>query len=256
MVGFYVGPYPTVMCKDIEMLKSIQIKDSHKFQSRQILTEVGAIDAHSRQEKMLIVQHGQRWKEVRSILTPTFNASKMKQSVPLINDAIDALLENVEAKSKADEQFDIYKLFQGLTMDTIGRSAFGIRTNVQKNPDDEFFKAAQMVFSDQIRNQFLKNFLFLLNICFPEFWPVLYSLRWVQYRILEALGMSHNALLYNVCRQIVDARRKNIDDPNNPWSHQDLLQGMMNARSNVDRNMNQLTADLGSTNETEKEIKV
>lgn len=160
-----------------------------------------------------------------------------------MSDAIDAMLENIDEKSKKGD-FDIYELFQGLTMDTIGRSAFGIKTDVQRNPDDAFFKAAQMAFSDQLNNQFFKNMLFILNICFPELSFILYPLRWIEFRILEKLGLSFNGILYGVSKQIVDARRKNLADPNNPWSRMDLLQGMLNARSSVDKNLNQLTADI------------
>ncbi len=213
-----------MLVKDLDLLKAIQIKDFHKFNSRRMFQEIGIMDARKEAESMLIIQKGQRWKEVRSILTPTFNASKMKQSVPLINDAIDALLENVEKNSEQDREFDIYELFQGLTMDTIGRSAFGIRTNVQRNPDDRFLKAAQAGFSDQFKKSFLRELLFFLHVCFPEFGMVLYPLRWLQYRILDLLGLTYNGILFSVSKEIVEARRKNLEDPQNPWSRQDLLQ--------------------------------
>jgi transcriptional regulator CtsR len=36
----------------------------------------------------------------------------MKSSVPLINDALEAFIENIEAKSQEQEDFDIYDYFQ------------------------------------------------------------------------------------------------------------------------------------------------
>ncbi len=56
--GYYLGTKPTVVIKDTELLKKIQIKDFQKFHARRTLREVGSIDAHSRYKNMLIFQEG------------------------------------------------------------------------------------------------------------------------------------------------------------------------------------------------------
>ncbi|UYV66625.1 CYP3A4 [Cordylochernes scorpioides] len=47
---------------------------------------------------------------------------------------------------KENTVVDLAPLYKGLTLDVIGRTAFGVQTQVQKNPDDIFFKAAQTLF--------------------------------------------------------------------------------------------------------------
>ncbi|KAI1288486.1 Thromboxane-A synthase [Halotydeus destructor] len=222
--GYYVGKLPVVSVHDIELLKLIQIKDFDKFSDR-IKFVRGGFDPTQKHESLVSLK-GQRWREVRSILRPTFSAIKLKQTVPLVHDAIDALLENINGQ--AGEDFDIYPMLQGLTMDTIGRSAFGIKTDVQRNPDDTFFKAAQAIFN--IQSGTLANLPLLLSLLFPEFHILLYPLRYVTEFIKGIFGMSPNKVLYGFSRQVVDRRRKMKDDAQNPWSRNDLLQHMLEAR--------------------------
>jgi hypothetical protein len=113
-------------------------------------------------------------------------------------------------------------------MDTIGRSAFGTLTNVQRNPNDPFLLAAKAFFQVNIRS--VVNSLLLANICFPELTWLLYPLRRAQSAIMDMFNLSHNGLLYNVCGKIVEARDKNISRSITPWSRHDLLQQMMEAK--------------------------
>ena len=131
-------------------------------------------------------------------------------------------------------------------MDTIGRSAFGIHTNVQRDPNDPFFLATKNIFEDQ--TQVLKYFLLFVNLVFPEFTFILYPLRWIQYHVTRLLfGETGHTYHLSVCRSIIKQRKDNIADARNPWSRNDLLQQMLEASMTTDE-MNsvsneQLTAD-------------
>lgn len=186
----------------------------------------------------------ERWKEQRSLITTAFTSAKIKSSVPMTNDAIDALLGNIREREK-EEDFDIYDLYQRLTMDTIGRSAFGIHTNVQRDPGDPFFQATKDIFEDHSHR--LQYLLLFVNILFPEFTFLLYPLRRLQYYLLEPFSQTGHAYHLSVCRRIIKQRKENIVDPSNPWSRSDLLQQMLEASMTSDQ-MNsmgneQLTAE-------------
>ena len=58
---------------------------------------------------MVNVVEGEKWKRIRSILTPNFSAYKMKQMLLLINSACDMLMEKLEEMSQSRESFDILK---------------------------------------------------------------------------------------------------------------------------------------------------
>ncbi|KAI1288441.1 Cytochrome P450 3A6 [Halotydeus destructor] len=236
--GHYIGTFPVICIHDIELLKLIQIKDFEKFPNRLKFIKGGLDPTHN--PVSLVELEGQRWKHVRSILRPTFSAIKLKQSVPLVHDAIDALLENIKAKDGGD--FDIYPMLQGLTMDTIGRSAFGIKTDVQRNPDDPFLKAAREVFNN--RGFSLATLPIYLTVLFPEFELIFYPLRYAVELIRAFLGVSHQRVLFRFSKQVVDQRRKMMEDAQNPRN--DLLQHMLEASIDSEQlstNMNSLTVD-------------
>ena len=57
---------------------------------------------------MVSVVEGEKWKRIRSILTPNFSAYKMKQMLfQLINSACDMWMEKLEEMSQSGESFDI-----------------------------------------------------------------------------------------------------------------------------------------------------
>ncbi|KAI1288498.1 Cytochrome P450 3A4 [Halotydeus destructor] len=245
--GFYIGTFPVVCVHDVELLKLIQIKDFDKFSDRLVFIKGGFDPTHKGVES-LVQLTGRRWKEIRSILRPTFSAVKLKESVPLVHDAIDALLENIRAKDGGE--FNIYPMLQGLTMDTIGRSAFGIKTDVQRNPGDPFLKAAQDVFDDPVGT--VAGFPLLLGVLFPEFHAVIYPFRYAASVLTNLLGYNFNQVLFGFSKQVVDQRRKMKDDDANPWSRNDLLQHMLEASISSEQmsvNMNNLTVDNDHAND-------
>ncbi|CAG2112282.1 unnamed protein product [Medioppia subpectinata] len=128
-VGYYMGAKPTVLVADADLAKKIQIKEFHNFTDRSHSTFKNGINAEPDSKGAIIRLIGKRWKEVRSVLTPTFSASKLKTMTPIIDDAINNFIDIIERKCKTGEEFDIYDLFQNLTTDVIGRTAFGIQNS-------------------------------------------------------------------------------------------------------------------------------
>ncbi|KAM4619510.1 thromboxane-A synthase isoform 3-T5 [Polymixia lowei] len=95
----------------------------------------------------LLMLRNEQWRRVRSILTPSFSSAKMKEMVPLINTAIDALMNNLNGYAESGEAFDIHRCFGCFTMDVIASVAFGTQLDSQNDPDDPFVRHAEMFFS-------------------------------------------------------------------------------------------------------------
>ena len=55
---------------------------------------------------MVSMAEGDDWRRIRSTLSPTFSALKMKQMVPLMNSVCDTLMKKLEEMSKTGESFD------------------------------------------------------------------------------------------------------------------------------------------------------
>ncbi|KAK7882256.1 hypothetical protein WMY93_028430 [Mugilogobius chulae] len=140
--GYYLGRRPVVVIADPDMLKEVLVRDFSNFPNRNSFRF-----ATKPMSDCLLLLKDDEWKRVRSILTPSFSAAKMKEMVPLINTATNALMDNLNVYAESNEAFDIHKCFGCFTMDVIASVAFGTQVDSQNNPDDPFVHHAQMFFS-------------------------------------------------------------------------------------------------------------
>ena len=101
----YLGRSPMITVADPEMLKHILVKDFDKFRNRP-----DAMRANSPMDKGLFDARDEAWKKIRSILTPTFSALKLKELVPLIDDSVDTLLRKLQefARNKGKFYVNLY----------------------------------------------------------------------------------------------------------------------------------------------------
>ena len=93
-----LGGKPTLVVADPETLKQIMIKDFPNFRNRFQMQFLG----HPF-EKNLLEAKDETWKRIRSTLTPTFSAGKMKLMLPLIEKSCDTLIEKLEKVADSGE---------------------------------------------------------------------------------------------------------------------------------------------------------
>ncbi|KAM9854475.1 thromboxane-A synthase [Aulostomus maculatus] len=140
--GYYLGRKPVVVVADPDMLRQVMVREFSSFPNRMTFRF-----ATKPMSDCLLLLRNERWKRVRSILTPSFSAAKMKEMVPLIQTATTALINNLSVYAESGEPFDIHKCFGCFTMDVIASVAFATQVDSQNNSDDPFVRHAQMFFS-------------------------------------------------------------------------------------------------------------
>ncbi|MBN3299316.1 thromboxane-A synthase [Amia ocellicauda] len=140
--GYYLGRRPIIVISEPDMIKQILVKDFNNFPNRMHL----GMSTKPVSDSILFLRD-ERWKRVRSVLTPTFSATKMKEMVPLINTAADTLAENLEVFANSGQGFDIHRCFGCFTMDVIASVGFGTQVDSQKDADDPFVRHAKSFFS-------------------------------------------------------------------------------------------------------------
>lgn len=91
----YMGRDAIIAVADPEMLKHILVKDFYKFRNRPEF-----IAGRAPLSKGLFGARDDDWKRVRSILTPTFSSFKLKEIVPIMEEAANILLSKFENFAK------------------------------------------------------------------------------------------------------------------------------------------------------------
>ena len=105
---------------------------------------------------------GEKWKRIRSVITPTFATGKLRQMQPRIDMALETLVENFSnAIDKANgEDIDVKRLFGGFTMDTLIQVSYGLRVD-SLNDENPIIAHAKKAFQG-LRFKNLIVFWFLL----------------------------------------------------------------------------------------------
>ncbi|XP_061712886.1 cytochrome P450 6B2-like [Cydia pomonella] len=140
VVGIFRMTTPTLLVRDLEILKHILVKDFDIFADRGVefsKTGLGQNLFHS---------DGETWRGLRSRFSPIFTNSKLKNMMYLLNDRADKFVEYVSEIIATTPEHDIHGLVQKYTMSTITACAFGLdidtfRGDIQtlKRVDKEIF---------------------------------------------------------------------------------------------------------------------
>ncbi|XP_042745462.1 thromboxane-A synthase isoform X2 [Lagopus leucura] len=155
--GYYIGRQMFVVISAPEVIKQILVTDFSNFTNR---TKPNLISKPMLDS--ILCLRDERWKYVRSLLTPAFSDAKLKEMVPLINQACDVLLSNLKVYADSGRAFDIQRCYNCFTLDVVGSVAFGTEVDSQKNPDDPFVKNCRTFFEMSL----FKPLLFLI-LSFP-----------------------------------------------------------------------------------------
>ncbi|CAB3365212.1 Hypothetical predicted protein [Cloeon dipterum] len=132
-VGFFQGNTPALIVMDPELVKAIIVKDFSHFVDHAF--EVSE-ESDPMQSKNLFNMKGQKWREMRNKLSPTFTSGKMKGMYPLVEDCA----KNVESfiRQHQNENVDIKDLLARFTTDVIGSCAFGVSIDSVYEPHNQF----------------------------------------------------------------------------------------------------------------------
>ncbi|XP_046574879.1 cytochrome P450 3A6-like [Haliotis rubra] len=234
--GVYFGHQPVVVVSDLEMLKQIEVKDFSKFQNR------WDIDLYPNPiNKGIFFEKGANWKRIRSTISPTFSASKLKLMCHQINVCAEKLSQKLEEVTSRGQQVEIKDYLSSFAMDVILMTAFGKNLDSQKNASDPFVKNACNIFKDSVYTQ---PFVFLATL-FPSMeklgkklgvsaWPkdaVNFIIKTVR-EIVEERRHEHESKSQDFLQLMLDAEMPDADDVD----HHD-------ANGNVDKNQKRLTED-------------
>uniref|UniRef100_A0A1E1X6H2 Putative cytochrome n=1 Tax=Amblyomma aureolatum TaxID=187763 RepID=A0A1E1X6H2_9ACAR len=229
VVGYFNGYRPVILVADLELLKQIQIKDFQDFTDRGLLFQ--AKRPPSPHNKGLLQLTASRWKEVRSVLTPSFTTNKLKMMSPGIISAVEKLVSKIDRKAQTGEEFEAGEMYAALALDVICKSAMGIDYNLQDHPRHGFLVCCRMLFGCAF------SVIAVLLTAFPGSAGLLKFInsRWLRY---QNNGVHPFLEVQEKCKRIVMQRQQDSS-----LRQKDLLQLMIDAKES--------RVDLGSVTSTQ-----
>ncbi|KAF5271173.1 hypothetical protein FQR65_LT17688 [Abscondita terminalis] len=151
---------PALYIKDLELIKRIGVKDFDQFPDHNHFTPSELDPVKTRN---LFNLKGQRWRDMRSTLSPSFTSSKMKMMFTLVSECAEDVTNYFLKQTGDVQEVEMKDVFTRFTNDAIASTAFGYKCNSLEVKDNEFYLMAK-----QLTN--IKGFgfvVFVLQFLFP-----------------------------------------------------------------------------------------
>lgn len=190
--GTYFFHKPAYIPLDLDLIKRIMQTDFQHFTDRgEVVSEKeDPLSAH------VFALAGQKWRNLRVKLTPTFTSGKMKTMYPIIVKISEELVKTLTKECEIGEPIDVKDISARFTTDVIGNCAFGIECNSLKDPNTEFRVYGKRI-ANLTQKELIINFLAFL---FPS------MAKFLGTRIVPK---SVSDFFWNVIKTTVEYRTKN-----------------------------------------------
>ncbi|XP_058975924.1 cytochrome P450 6g1-like [Musca domestica] len=136
VVGVYGLYKPCLLIRDLDLIKSVLIKDFEYFRDR--FTKLDYLHDPLGGQMMFFGDYP-LWKEMRTKLTPTFTSGKLKNMYPLIQQVGENMSKFLHSQPMVF-QTELRDLCARFTTDVIATTVFGFKSNSLENPSEDFHK--------------------------------------------------------------------------------------------------------------------
>lgn len=163
MIGVFSKRTPVLIVKDVDLIKTILIKEFPKFANR------GLFPIFSRDPLThhLFNLEVERWKPLRTQFTPLFTSSKLKEMFSLILECSNHLESYMDTLIKKGKPIDMREVSARYTTDVVGSCAFGIDMNSLSEKESVFRRLGKLIFATNLRK--------ILSIRIQDMLPWLYN---------------------------------------------------------------------------------
>ncbi|XP_034194594.2 cytochrome P450 6A1-like isoform X1 [Osmia lignaria lignaria] len=152
--GIFDRTTPMLVVNDLDLIKDVLIKDFSLFSDRGLsfYPKVEPLTEH------LFVLEPERWRPLRTNLSPVFTSGKLKEMFLLMLDCSMYLEKHLAKIADKEEPVDCRELSAKFTTDVIGNCVFGIDTSALSNEDSEFRRIGRSVLAPSTRAT-IRNFV-------------------------------------------------------------------------------------------------
>lgn len=217
------------------MIRQITVKDfDHFVNHRDFFTDA---DEGALFGKSLFAMRDQKWKHMRSTLSPAFTGSKMRMMFQLITDVAQQAVTYMKSKDdiKTGRDVDIKDYFSHFTNDIIASVAFGIKVDSLKDENHEFFQYGKKVMKFDgwklVKFFIYMNFKFITKIVDLDVWQRDVT-GYFKRLVLDAMNyrMEHKIVRHDMINMLMEARGMYADGnippdakPPHEWTDSEIV---------------------------------
>ncbi|XP_063917767.1 cytochrome P450 9e2-like isoform X1 [Zophobas morio] len=211
----YCGAYdfmsPALVLKDPDLIKNILVKDFDHFVDHKRVIPEGSDPIWDRN---LFFLTGQKWRDMRSALSPVFTGSKMRHMFVLITKSAEQFVEHFVKQNKQVHAIELKDTFARLTNDIIATTVFGFQSDSLEDRDSKFYEMAKRITDFTGFWQGIKLLGFFI---FPKLYKTLN---------IKILSEQISNFFYRIVKENIKTRtEQNINRP-------DMISLLMEAREN------------------------
>ena len=196
---------PVLCVGDPELIKTILVKDFHKFPER-----IPVKNLHPLGKYNLVEAKGDIWKRLRSISSQAFTSGKMKRMYPKMKECLQNFIKHLDKFATEGQEINAKDIFGNLTLDVIASSAFATKLDTQNELDNPFVVNARKAFTRSIAR------IFLL-IAFPNWLLKLINVE-------NVANVSACDFFFKTTKHLISDRKRN---PNKRYN--DMIELLINA---------------------------
>ncbi|KAF5291533.1 hypothetical protein FQR65_LT01846 [Abscondita terminalis] len=140
--GIYQSNKPALYIKDLDLIKRIAVKDFDQFTDH---NNFAPLEIDPDVTRNLFNLKGQRWRDMRSTLSPSFTSSKMKVMFTLVSECAEAVTTYFLKLPDAVHEVEMKDVCTRFTNDAIASIGFGFKCNSLENKENDFYVNAKKV---------------------------------------------------------------------------------------------------------------
>lgn len=180
-----MNPMLQISCPDL--LKQITVKDFEHFTDHQsFVPEDDPLFG-----KFLTLLKGKKWRDVRSVMSPTFTSSKIRYLFGHMQKAADQFIDYFKSNERVE--IEMRDTFTRFTSDVIATTVFGAHIDSLKDRDNEFYR---MVAEATDLRSLKKTSKIMVHMAWPWLFKVQFILVFKRFLNVFYLGFKINCSWY------------------------------------------------------------
>lgn len=148
-VGFYLLTQPVLLPTEPELVKDIFVRNFDSFHDRGFYFN----EKDDPLSNHLFFLSGQKWKDLRAKLSPTFTSGKIKMMFGNVTTICDKMIDFLAPSADCSDNVEIKDVLSSFTTEVISNVAFGLDVDCLGNPDNEFRIMANAVFEPKPKDK-------------------------------------------------------------------------------------------------------